>query len=137
MLRPSQGSILTSSRAAQRRSARKERARAASGAFLLAAAILLEVLAGLSELVLLLLLPLAYVVAAYLTLSLPLRVLASSAPVSFVGVLGFLAALAVSVVGLLRAAQGQKPVAPVSTRFARVLLALNWLLALLLALHDL
>lgn len=137
MLRPSQGSILTSSRAAQRRSARKERARAASGAFLIAAAILLEVLAGLSELVLLLLLPIAYVVAAYLTLSLPLRVLWSSAPVSFVGVVGFLAALAVSAVGLLRAAQGQKPVAPVSTRFARVLLALNWLLALLLALRDL
>lgn len=137
MLRPSQGSILSSSRAAQRRTARKERARAASGAFVLALAVVAELFGGVFELLLLLFLPIAYAVAAFLTLSLPLRVLVNGTPLSLAGVLGFLAALGVSAVGVARAAADAEPVAPVSRGFARLLLILNWVVALLLALGNL
>ncbi len=137
MLRPSQGSILTSSRAAQRRTARAERAKAAGSVFKTTFAVLFALGAEAVGLVLLVGLPIAYAVAAYFTLALPLRVLFGDASFSLLGTGVWLVSAVISAAGILRAVAGSEPIAPVRPMFGRVLLGLNWAAALVLAIADL
>jgi len=135
MLRPA-NSLLNSSRAAQRANINAERlkifghiARALKG--------LVNDVAGTAlDLVLLCTLPLAYLVGSYLVLDLPARWVVHRQSATGTAALIFLAALAVSIVSLVRFAKGAEPIAPVRPRFAKTMLALSWLLALLCTVGD-
>lgn len=137
MLRPSSGSILGSSRAAQRRAVRAERARAAGQVARFFAGLTGGTVGGVFELVLLCGLPVLYAVASFLFLALPLRLAFGGARFSLVGLLAWLAAAGLSVLGVVRAAQGAEPIAPVRPAFARNLLILMWIFSAVLAVADL
>jgi hypothetical protein len=135
MLRPS-NSLLGSSRAARNRSIRAERAKALGG--------IVRGISGLSgglvgtawDLALLAVIPLAYLSAAYLTLDLPLRWMFAGAKFEWAGLGVWLVAFTVSIVGIVRAMQEAQPALPVRPVFARRLLALAWVAALLMAIAD-
>jgi hypothetical protein len=136
MLRPS-GSLLASSRAAQRRTFRVETARMFSGAIRKTSAAVVDVCGAAYDLVVLLALPLVYFAAAYLVLDLPAGLIARRTHFSSLGLLTFAAAVGVSLLGLSRAMRDAPPVVPVRPRFARAMLLVAWSAALLLTVADL
>jgi len=136
MLRPS-GSLLASSRAAQRRTFRLEVVRLAVAIARKTSAAVVDLVGTLADLLVMLGLPLAYATAAYLTFDLPARLFAGRAHFSSTGVGVFLASLGVSFLGLSRLLRGAPPVAPVRPKFARAMLLATWAAALLLTLADL
>jgi hypothetical protein len=136
MLRPS-GSLLASSRAAQRRTLRLEVVRLVAAVTRKTAVAVADLVGTAADLLLMLGLPLLYAVAAYLTLDLPARLVAGRAHFSGTGLLVFLAAVGVSLLGVLRMLRGAPPVAPVRPKFARAMLLATWAAALLLTVADL
>jgi hypothetical protein len=136
MLRPS-GSLLASSRAAQRRSFRLELFRYASLLVRKTGHAVADVVGAAFDLLVMLGLPILYAVAAYLTLDLPARLMWGRAPFSGLGLLVFLAAVGVSLLGISRLVRDAPPVAPVRPKFARALLLASWAAALLLTVADL
>ena len=89
------------------------------------------------ELVLLWILPLAYLASSYFALDLPARWLMHRPTWGSWGALIFAGAMVVGLVGLVRAVQGAEPIAPVRPRFAKAMLGLSWIAALILTLGDL
>jgi len=89
------------------------------------------------DLVLLCGLPFAYLAAAYLALDLPARWLAHRGAYGRWGLLIFAAAMVVSVIGVRRAVKDAPPIAPVRPKFAKVMLGLSWLTAVLCTMGDL
>ena len=89
------------------------------------------------DVVVLLVLPALYLAGAYLVLDLPGRLAASRVHFTGQGALIFVAAAAVSLLGITRLAQEASPVAPVRPRFARAMLLAGWGAALLLTIFDL
>jgi hypothetical protein len=136
MLRPS-GSLLASSRSVRRRTLRQERMRALGHLWRRISAGASVLLGTAVDLLVLLLLPIVYLAAAYLALDLPLRFFAGKAQFTGLGFLAFLAAATISLVGVSRAAQGTPPVAPVRPKFAKAMLVAGWAAALLLTVADL
>jgi hypothetical protein len=136
MLRPS-NSLLGSSRAARRANINAERRRWVGHVVLGLAAALAELALGAFDMVLLCVLPLLYLVSSYLVLDLPARWLAHREPATMWTVLLFLGAIGVSIIGLVRLVQDLPPLAPVRPRFARTMLALGWVAALVLTVGDL
>jgi len=136
MLRPS-GSLLASSRAAQRRSLRLEVARLASALIRKTSAAVADLAGTAVDLAVMLGLPILYAVAAYLTLDLPARLLAGRVHFTGFGLLVFLCGVCVSLLGISRMLHGAPPVAPVRPRFARAMLLVGWAAALLLTFADL
>src|SRR6266478_690227 len=100
MLRPS-GSLLASSRAAQRRALRLEVVRPGAA--------VADLVGTAADLLLMFGLPLLYAVAAYLTLDLPARLFAGRVRFSGTGLLVFLAAVGVSLLGVSRMLRGAPP----------------------------
>jgi len=136
MLRPS-GSLLASSRAAQRRTFRVEIGRTLSAVIRRTSAAVVDVCGAAYDLVLLLALPLLYFAAAYLVLDLPAGLIARRTHFSSLGLLAFAASAGVSLLGVSRAMRDAPPVVPVRPRFARALLLVGWSAALLLTVADL
>jgi hypothetical protein len=136
MLRPS-GSLLASSRAAQRRSLWLEVVRLASALVRKTSAAIADLAGTAVDLAVMLGLPILYAVAAYLTLDLPARLLAGRVHFTGFGLLVFLCAVCVSLLGISRLLHGAPPVAPVRPRFARAMLLVGWAAALLLTFADL
>jgi len=136
MLRPS-NSLLGSSRAARRANINAERRKWVWQALLGLAAVVAELALAAFDLVLLCVLPLLYIASSYLVLDLPARWLFQREPASMWTVLLFLGAIVVSIVGLVRLAQDMPPLAPVRPRFARTMLALGWVAALVFTVGDL
>ncbi len=136
MLRPS-GSLLASSRAAQRRTLRLEVVRLVAAFTRKTGAAVADLVGTAADLLLMFGLPLLYAVAAYLTLDLPARLFAGRVRFSGTGLLVFLAALGVSLLGVSRTLRGAQPVAPVRPKFARAMLLATWAAALLLVVADL
>jgi len=89
------------------------------------------------DLVLLWLLPFAYLTAAYLALDIPARWLSRRDAYGRWGLLMFAAAVAVELVGIARARRDAPPIAPVRPKFAKVMLGLSWVAAVLLTIGDL
>jgi hypothetical protein len=135
MLRPS-NSILVSSRAARARSVRAERLRALWHFFRGISGFVSDLWRTALDLFLLGALPVIYLAGAYLVLDLPLRFLAHRQGPTLAAVGELLLAGAVSFVGIARAVQDAAPVAPVRPRFARAMLLLGWVTALLLVVAD-
>jgi hypothetical protein len=136
MLRPS-GSLLASSRAAQRRTFQVEITRTFSGLIRKISVAVVDLCGASYDLVLLLALPLAYFVAAYLALDLPARLIAGRTHFSSLGLLAFAASIGVSLLGVSRLLREAPPIAPVRPRFARAMLLVGWSAALLLTVADL
>lgn len=136
MLRPS-SDLLDSSRAAYRRGVRAERLKALWSGWRAARGGVSRLLGGLAYLALLWGLPLAYLVAAFLTIDLPARWLAHRGAWGTRGALLFLAALALSLLGIARAVQDAPPIAPVRPKFAKAMLGLSWVAAALFTVGDL
>jgi small-conductance mechanosensitive channel len=136
MLRPS-GSLLASSRAAQRRTFRLELFRFAALLARKLAHAVVDVVGAAYDLLVMLGLPIVYAVGAYLAIDLPARLLAGRAHFSGTGLLVFLAALGVSLLGISRLIRQAPPVAPVRPKFARAMLVASWAAALLLTVADL
>jgi hypothetical protein len=136
MLRPS-GSLLASSRAAQRRTFQVEISRTFSGLFRKISAAVVDLCGASYDLVLLLALPLVYFVAAYLALDLPARLIAGRTHFSSLGLLAFAASIGVSLLGVSRMLREAPPIAPVRPKFARAMLLVGWSAALLLTVADL
>src|SRR5256885_1316001 len=101
MLRPS-GSLLASSRAAQRRTVRLEVGRLATALVRRTSAAVADVAGTAVDLSIMLGLPMLYAVAAYLTLDLPARLLAGRVHFTAFGLLVFLCAVCVSLLGVSR-----------------------------------
>jgi hypothetical protein len=136
MLRPS-GSLLASSRAAQRRTVRVEVVRLATALIRKTSAAVVDLAGTAVDLAIMLGLPILYAVAAYLTLDLPGRLLAGRVHFTGLGLLVFLSAGCVSLLGISRMLHDAPPVAPVRPRFARAMLLVGWAAALLLTFADL
>ncbi|HUJ26058.1 MAG TPA: hypothetical protein VLW85_08575 [Myxococcales bacterium] len=136
MLRPS-NSLLGSSRAARRASVRAERLKALGHAARGVRAMVNALVGGALQLALLWTLPFLYLAAAYLALDLPARWLWHRPAFGGWGVVLFSAALTLCLVGIARAIQHAEPVAPVRPKFARAMLGLSWVAALLLTIGDL
>jgi hypothetical protein len=136
MLRPA-GSLLASSRAAQRRSVVREVIRLATALIRKSSAAVADVAGTAVDLFVMLGLPLLYAVAAYLTFDLPARLFAGRVHFSAIGLLAFLGAASVSLFGLSRMLREAPPVAPVRPKFARAMLLVTWAAALLLTFTDL
>jgi hypothetical protein len=136
MLRPSD-SFLSSSRAARRANVRAERVKWLGHAVRGVRSSVNDLFGGVIELLILCCLPLVYFVASYLSLDLPFRWLARREPLTGQSFLLFFVAAAISLVGVARAMQHATPVAPVRPRFARAMLGLAWLAALLMTVGDL
>jgi len=129
--------LLASSRAAQRRTLRLEVVRLVAAVTRKTGAAVVDLVGTAADLLLMLGLPLLYAVAAYLTLDLPARLFAGRVRFSGTGLLVFLAALGVSLLGVSRTLRGAQPVAPVRPKFARAMLLATWAAALLLVVADL
>jgi len=136
VLRPS-SNLLGSSRHAHRASLRAERlkalwqiARAVKGTVSL-------LVGSVADLLLLCGLPLAYLFSAYLVLDLPARWFAHRNAYGKFGALLFLTSAALAFVGIARAAQNAPPIAPVRPKFAKAMLGLSWVAALLCTIGDL
>ena len=136
MLRPS-NSLLGSSRAARRASVRAERIKALGHAARGTRALIFAVIAMVFEIGLLWALPFLYLAAAYFALDLPARWLAHRPAHGGFGVVLFLAAATLCLVGIARAVQNSEPIAPVRPKFARAMLGLSFVAALLLTIGDL
>jgi len=136
VLRPS-NSLLGSSRPALRANVRAERVKALGQMVRAMKALLLVPFSVAFELLLLWLLPLAYLASSYFALDVPARWLMHRPTWGGWGALLFVSAVAVGLVGLVRAVQGAEPIAPVRPRFAKAMLALSWIAALILTLGDL
>ena len=136
MLRPS-NSLLGSSRAARRASVRAERMKALGHAARGTRLLIFTLIAAIFDIALLWMLPFLYLAAAYFALDLPARWLAHRPAHGSWGVVLFFCALALGLVGIARAVQSSEPVAPVRPKFARAMLGLSWLAALLLTIGDL
>jgi hypothetical protein len=136
MLRPS-NSLLGSSRAARRANVRAERVKALGHAARGVRAIFTVSFALVIDLVLLCGLPILYMAAAYLALDLPARWIAHREAWGNWGVLVFLGALVVGLIGVARAVQNATPIAPVRPQFAKAMLAASWVAALLMTIGDL
>jgi len=135
MLRPTQ-SMLASSRAARRRSAREDRRKAVVRfiRFLFHA---VGALGGIAfDLALLAGTPLAYFAASFAVFDLPAGWLFGHTALTGRSLGVFAGALLVSAFGIFRALQGAEPVVPVRRRFAKAMLALGWATALLLTIAD-
>jgi hypothetical protein len=136
VLRPN-NSLLGSSRAALRANVRAERVKSLGHAVRSVRGLMGGVFATVVDLVLLLILPFLYVVSAYLALDLPARWIVHRAPWGDWGAVIFLGSLAVGLVGIARAMRNAQPVAPVRPQFAKAMLGLSWLAALLCTIGDL
>lgn len=135
MLRPS-NSILGSSRRARRAGVRADLTRFVAQVAKVVSRTTADLSGAAVDLLLLALLPPLYLAAAYLSLDLPLRWLFGREHLSLVGLGTWVAAAAVDAAGIARAVQGAAPIAPVRPQFARALLVLAWLTALLLVVAD-
>jgi hypothetical protein len=136
MLRPS-GSLLASSRAAQRRTFHVEITRTLSTLIRKTSAAVADICGASYDLILLLVLPLVYFVAAYLALDLPARLIAGRTHFSSLGLLAFAASIGVSLLGASRTLREATPIVPVRPKFARAMLLVGWSAALLLTVADL
>ena|SRR5437868_9990015 len=136
MLRPS-GSLLASSRAAQRRTFQVEITRTLSTLIRKTSAAVADICGASYDLILLLVLPLVYFVAAYLALDLPARLIAGRTHFSSLGLLAFAASIGVSLLGASRTLREVTPIVPVRPKFARAMLLVGWSAALLLTVADL
>ena len=136
VLRPS-NSLLGSSKAARRANVRAERVKALGHAARGIKGLVSWVFGAAAELVLLLGLPFLYLASAYFTLDLPARWMTHRDAWGYWGLLIFLTSLTVCLIGVARAAQDSPPVAPVRPQFARRMLQLSWITALLLTIGDL
>jgi hypothetical protein len=136
VLRPS-SNLLDSSRAAYRRGVRAERLKAVWQVFRLIKGLVARAVAASVELLLLCGLPFAYLVAAYLVVDLPARFIAHRGAYGSLGALLFAGAVAVAVIGVVRAAQDAPPIAPVRPKFAKAMLGLSWVAAALFTIGDL
>src|SRR3954462_407490 len=136
MLRPS-GSLLASSRAAQRRTVVLQGVRLLTALVRKTSAAMADLAGTLIDLAVMLGLPIIYAAGAYLTLDLPARLIAGKVHFSGLGFLVFLASVAISLLGISRTLQEAPPVAPVRPRFARAMLLVGWAAALLLTVADL
>ncbi|TMB07673.1 MAG: hypothetical protein E6J66_18045 [Deltaproteobacteria bacterium] len=92
---------------------------------------------SLADLLLLCGLPLAYLFSAYLVLDLPARWFAHRGAYGRLGALLFLASVVLAFVGITRAVHDAPPIAPVRPKFAKAMLGLSWLAALLCTIGDL
>ena len=136
MLRPS-SDLLGSSRAAYRRGVRAERLKAVSHVFRLVKVSVVRLVKAAAALALLWGLPFAYLVAAYLVIDLPGRWLLHRDAYGGRGALLFLGAVALSLYGISRALHDAPPIAPVRPKFAKVMLGLSWVAAVLFTIGDL
>jgi hypothetical protein len=136
VLRP-YNSLLGSSRAARRANVRAERVKSLGHVVRSVRGLMSEVFAAVIDLVLLLIMPFLYVVSAYLALDLPARWIVHRAPWGNWGAPIFLGSLVVGLVGIMRAMRNAQPVAPVRPQFAKAMLGLSWLAALLCTIGDL
>jgi hypothetical protein len=136
VLRPS-NSLLGSSRATHRATLRAERLRAFSQITRLFKGTITRLVAIVIELGLLWLLPFAYLAAAYLALDIPARWLTHRDAYGRWGLLMFAAAVAIALVGITRARRDAPPIAPVRPKFAKAMLALSWVAAVLCTIGDL
>lgn len=136
MLRPS-NSLLSSSRAARRANLRAERVKALGHAARGIGGLVSGLFAMTVDLLLLWALPFVYLASSYLALDLPARWLAHRDARGDWGVLVFIAAVVVGLIGLARALRESAPVAPVRPKFAKAMLGLSWLAGLLLTIGDL
>lgn len=129
--------MLGSSRPAQRANLRAERVKAL-GHVARSGAVLFAGLWGTAlDAVLLCCLPLSYLVASYLALDLPARWATGLQRFTGTSLLIFAGALAICVVGIVRALRNSPPIAPVRPQFAKVMLALGWISSLLFTIGDL
>jgi hypothetical protein len=136
MLRPS-GPLLASSKADRSRSVRQERVRTVGRLGRAVSAVVGDAWGALVDLVVLIVLPFAYLASAYLLLDLPGRLVAGKVGFGGIGALVFLAAAAISVLGVVRALREAAPVVPVRPEFAKAMLLAGWVAALLLTVADL
>ena len=136
VLRPS-SELLGSSRAAYRRGVRAERLKALWHAWRGARGVISRLVTAVASLALLWGLPFAYLAAAFLAIDLPARWLSHRGAWGHRGALLFVAALAVSLIGIARAVQDAPPIAPVRPKFAKAMLCLSWLAAVLCTVGDL
>ena len=135
MLRPS-SNLLGSSRSAYRANIRAERLKAlwaVPRAIKSAVALLVN---AAWDLLLLCALPLAYLAAAYLVVDLPVRWLTHRGAYGRFGFLLFLASAAIAAAGIMRAVQEAPPIPPVRPKFAKAMLALSWVAAILATIGD-
>src|SRR5258708_7455444 len=131
MLRPSEG-LLGSSRAARRANVRAERVKALGQAARGVRGLVTVLVAVSIDLVLLWAYPFVYMISAYLALDLPARWIAHRDAWGGWGVIIFLGALVVGLIGIGRAVQDSTPIAPVRPQFAKAMLAASWIAALLM-----
>jgi hypothetical protein len=136
MLRPSEG-LLGSSRAARRANVRAEWVKALGQAARGMRGLVAVLVAVSIDLVLLWAYPFVYMISAYLALDLPARWLAHRDAWGGWGVIIFLGALVVGLIGIGRAVQDSTPIAPVRPQFAKAMLAASWIAALLMTIGDL
>ncbi len=136
VLRPARG-LLESSRAARRASLRAERLKAVAHFARAIKGLLRGLFAAAIDLVLLLALPFLYLASAYLVLDLPVRWMAHRDAWGGWGVLVFLGAVTIGLIGIARAVQNAAPVVPVRPQFAKAMLGLSWVAALLFTIGDL
>ena len=136
MLRPS-GNLLDSSRATYRASLRAERLKSFWQIGRLLKSLVTSVSVAVSDLFLLLGLPLAYLFAAYLVIDLPARWFAHKDAYGRWGLLLFAASAAVACVGVVRAKRNAEPIAPVRPVFAKAMLGVSWVVAILCTIGDL
>jgi hypothetical protein len=136
MLRPSAG-LLGSSRAARRANVRAERVKALGHAARGIRGLVTVLVVVSIDLVLLWALPFVYMISAYLALDLPARWIAHRDAWGGWGVIIFLGALVVGLIGIARAVQDSTPIAPVRPQFAKAMLAASWIAALLMTIGDL
>jgi hypothetical protein len=126
VIRPS-NSLLGSSRATRRATLRVERLRALSQIVRFFKGTIVRLITMLVDLALLWILPVAYLAAAYLALDIPARWLARRDAYGRWGLLLFAAAVAIELVGIAR----------VRPKFAKVMLGLSWVAAVLFTIGDL
>jgi hypothetical protein len=136
VLRPSNG-FLGSSRATYRANVRAERLKALSSVTRFFKGTISWAVGGVVQLAVLWGLPFAYLVASYLALDLPARWFTHRDAYGRWGLLMFAAAVAITAVGVSRALRDAPPVAPVRPRFAKAMLGLSWVAALLCTIGDL
>jgi len=136
MLRPA-GPLLPSSKGDRSRLMRQERLRTVGRIGRTATLIVGNVWGSAADVVVLLVLPPLYLASAYLVLDLPLRLLAGKVHFGGLGALAFLSAAGVSLLGVARARRDAAPIAPVRPSFAKAMLLVAWVAALLLTVADL